>query len=163
MVELEARERIRMSQSDRIADVISGFAGSMLFVWMHIGWFAFWIAANSALLALYFDDFPYGLLTMIVSLEAIFLSTFVLIAQNRQAQLAEKRAKVDLQVNLIAELEVTKIMALVSEIHRHLGLSDSEDEDVERLKEPTHVTELADAVDAAERESLDKAAGGAKV
>src|SRR3954468_24589140 len=74
--------RLRGNQ-DRVADAITRFAGSMSFVYLHVGWFAVWIMLNAGLVgsALVFDDFPFGLLTMIVSLEAIFLSTFVMISQ----------------------------------------------------------------------------------
>ena len=109
------------------------------------------VLLNSTNAGTRFDAYPFGLLTMIVSLEAIFLSTFVLISQNRQALLAERRSQVDLQVNLISELEVTKVMALVSEIHQRLGLSDGPDVDVLRMQRATHVEELAYEVDAAEK------------
>ena len=74
----------------------------MSFVYLHMGWFAFWILLNVGLLgsALVFDDFPFGLLTLIVSLEAIFLSTFVMISQNREASRAEMRASLDFETNL---------------------------------------------------------------
>jgi uncharacterized membrane protein len=72
---------------DRIADLITRWSGSMAFVYLHIAWFGIWILANTGLLGTKsFDPFPFGLLTMIVSLEAIFLSTFVLVSQNRQAE-----------------------------------------------------------------------------
>ena len=79
--------RLRGNQ-DRVADAITRFAGSMSFVYLHVGWFAVWIVLNAGLVgsAVVFDDFPFGLLTMIVSLEAIFLSTFVMISQNRADQ-----------------------------------------------------------------------------
>jgi uncharacterized membrane protein len=151
MVAVEEREKIGISLSDRIANWISALAGSMLFAWFHVAWFAAWILLNTITAGTRFDAYPFGLLTMIVSLEAIFLSTFVLISQNRQSLLAERRSQVDLQVNLISELEVTKVMALVSEIHQHLGLSDGPDIDVRRMQRATHVEELADEVDAAEQ------------
>ena len=91
---------------DRIADAITTFAGSMNFVYLHSIWFVVWIALNLGILgaALAFDKFPFGLLTMIVSLEAIFLSTFVMISQNRQAARADVRAKLDFETNLRAEI-----------------------------------------------------------
>lgn len=162
MVEIEERDRIRMAVSDRIANWISALAGSMIFVCLHVAWFASWILVNTTRVGWQFDAFPYGLLTMIVSLEAIFLSTFVLISQNRQSLLADRRSKIDLQVNLISELEVTKLMGLVSEIHQHLGLSEGQDVEVERMQERTHVARLADAVDAAEREAREKTTAGSK-
>ena len=162
MVELEARDRKTVSTSDRIANRISGFAGSMLFVWLHVAWFGAWILLNTSISGWRFDAFPFGLLTMIVSLEAIFLSTFVLISQNRLSLLSDSRSKIDLQVNLISELEVTKIVALVSEIHQHLGISKGPDVEVQRMEEPTHVAKLADAVDAAEQKAEGEAAAGPK-
>ena len=109
--------------------------------------------------SLVFDPYPFGLLTMIVSLEAIFLATFLLISQNRQALLSDKRAKIDLQINLISEQEVTKLVAMVADIYRHLGI-ENQDEELERMQEPTHVRELADAVDAAEQKlTRDRAEG----
>ena len=106
-----------------------------------------------------FDPFPFGLLTMIVSLEAIFLATFVLISQNRQAQLADRRAKVDLQVDMIAEQEVTKLMQLLIDIHDHLGIN-HQDPNLRHLAKPTDITKLLDAMDAAEQEVDPRGARG---
>jgi uncharacterized membrane protein len=91
---------------DRIADAITSFAGRMVFVYVHAVWFAVWIALNEGLLgkAGVFDPYPYGLLTMIVSLEAIFLSTFVMISQNRQAARENVRADLDFETNLRSEV-----------------------------------------------------------
>ena len=89
--DIQKPEQLRQkmhSAEGRLADSITAFAGSMWFVYLHAVWFAFWIAANAGMLRPFvpsFDPFPYGLLTMLVSLEAIFLSTFILISQNRQA------------------------------------------------------------------------------
>src|SRR5207237_6149916 len=85
-------ESLRRTQ-DKVADVITAFAGSLQFVYLHSIWFGIWILLNIGLIgaALEFDRFPFGLLTMIVSLEAIFLSTFVMVGQNRQALRAEVR------------------------------------------------------------------------
>lgn len=151
MVELEQRQKLLMSGSDHLADSISALAGSMLYVWLHVAWFGVWIAINTPWLGWNFDPFPFGLLTMIVSLEAIFLSTFVLISQNRQALLSDRRAKLDLQVNLIAEQEVTKVLGLLADIHRHLGISDEHDEEVQLMQEPTEILKLADAMDLVEQ------------
>lgn len=148
MVELEQREKVRMSLSNHIADSITTFAGSMTFVWLNAAWYAGWIGVHVLGLA-HFDPFPFSLLTMIVSLEAIGLAIFVLISQNRQALLADKRAKLDLQVNLIAEQEVTKLVEMVARIEDRLGTSnrDGHDPEVDRMREPTHVRQLADAME----------------
>ncbi|MFJ9379228.1 DUF1003 domain-containing protein [Streptomyces sp. NPDC101455] len=97
--------RMRGTQ-DRVADAITAFAGTMLFVYIHALWFAVWIALNEGLLgqAGIFDPYPYGLLTMIVSLEAIFLSTFVMVSQNRQATRENVRADLDFETNLRSEV-----------------------------------------------------------
>ena len=91
---------------DRATDAITGFAGSMRFIYIHAAWFTFWILANAGLFGagLVFDKYPYGLLTMIVSLEAIFLSTFVMISQNRQAARADLRSELDFETNLRSEI-----------------------------------------------------------
>jgi uncharacterized membrane protein len=109
----------------RIADAITDFTGSMVFVYVHIIWFAVWILLNVGLIHIprisEFDHFPFSLLTMIVSLEAIFLSTFVLISQNRLACASEKRAELDLQVNLLAEQKATKVLEMLDQITEQLG------------------------------------------
>jgi uncharacterized membrane protein len=91
---------------DRAADQITSFAGSLNFVYLHSAWFGVWILINIGLIgsAAVFDKFPYGLLTMIVSLEAIFLSTFVMVSQNRQAARADIRSQLDFETNLRAEI-----------------------------------------------------------
>ena len=91
---------------DRLADAITTFAGSMNFAYIHSGWFAVWLFVNLGAIgaAAVFDPFPFGLLTMIVSLEAIFLSTFVMISQNRQAARADIRSEIDFENNLRSEL-----------------------------------------------------------
>jgi uncharacterized membrane protein len=91
---------------DRAADRVTTFAGSLNFVYIHSVWFGVWIVLNIGAIggALVFDKFPFGLLTMIVSLEAIFLSTFVMVSQNRQSARADIRSELDFQTNLRAEI-----------------------------------------------------------
>jgi uncharacterized membrane protein len=98
-------ESLRRGQ-DRIADIVTSFAGSLQFVYLHSIWFGIWIVLNIGLVgaAVEFDRFPFGLLTMIVSLEAIFLSTFVMVSQNRQALRTEVRSQVDFEANLRSEV-----------------------------------------------------------
>jgi uncharacterized membrane protein len=103
--EQEVFIRLRSSQ-DRVADAITAFAGTMQFVYIHAVWFLVWIALNEGLLGkgAIFDPYPFGLLTMIVSLEAIFLSTFVMVSQNRQAQRENVRADLDFENNVRSEV-----------------------------------------------------------
>lgn len=134
---LEIRQDFERSKSlqDRVADVLTAFSGSMAFVYIHAIWFAVWIALNRGWFGLKpFDPFPFGLLTMVVSLEAIFLSTFVLVSQNRMSLMADKRADLDLQINLLAEHEVTRILTLVDAMAKRMGLEDRCDPEVEELK-----------------------------
>lgn len=151
IVRLEQRDRIAMTASDRLASRITAFTGSMRFVWLHVAIIAAWVIVNLGWLGVEpFDPFPFGLLTMAGSLEAIFLSTFVLISQNRQALQADRRAKVDLQVNLIAEQEITKLVSMVAALQAHVGMDAASDPEVRQMTQPTHVEQVADAIDAAE-------------
>jgi uncharacterized membrane protein len=103
--ETAVARKIRTEQN-RLTDAITNFAGSMSFVYVHTVWFGVWVLLNLGLLgaSLAFDRFPFGLLTMIVSLEAIFLSTFVMISQNRQAARADVRSEVDFENNVRGEI-----------------------------------------------------------
>src|SRR5438132_14154890 len=118
------------SLEERAADAITTFAGSMTFVYLHVAWFGLWVAINAGLLAgiglglLAFDPFPFGLLTLVVSLEAIFLSTFVMIAQNRLSAQADARAQADYEVNVRAEAEVAKLVHLVQALLEHHAAED---------------------------------------
>ena len=105
----------------RIADWIAWFSGSMLFLIINGLWFTIWISINVFPLGLpQFDPFPFGLLTMIVSLEAIFLSCFVLISQNRQAAKDKIRSDIEYDVNIKAELEVAHLHEKVDHIHEQM-------------------------------------------
>lgn len=97
--------RMRGTQ-DRVADAITAFAGTMGFVYLHAVWFAVWIVCNEGLLgaSAIWDPYPFGLLTMIVSLEAIFLSTFVMVSQNRQSDREKVRADLDFETTLRSEV-----------------------------------------------------------
>jgi uncharacterized membrane protein len=118
---------------DHLADVITAFSGTMTFVYMHLIWFMVWLTWNLVLAPdQAFDPYPFGMLTTIVSLEAIFLSTFVLITQNRQAHIADRRADLDIQVNLLAEHEITRLLRLSHAIAKRLNV---EAEDVGELQE----------------------------
>ena len=131
------------TRQDRLADAITAFTGRISFVYIHIVWFAAWTMINTGLTPLpVIDPFPFGLLTMIVSLEAIFLSTFVLISQNRMAELAGQRADLDLQINLLAEYEITKVLRLVDAIADHLKLKEGGDLELEELKNEIHPVDV---------------------
>ncbi|HSW84989.1 MAG TPA: DUF1003 domain-containing protein [Candidatus Saccharimonadales bacterium] len=130
---LNANDEIKKLKDaeDRISDRITAFAGTMHFVYIHSVWFTFWIVLNLGLwgASLVFDKFPFGLLTLIVSLEAIFLSTFVMISQNRQAKAAEIRSELDYHTNVKAEKEIDIIMKA---LHR---MADKQRIDTKDLRE----------------------------
>ena len=147
---LERQALHQRSKAERISDQIARTSGSMKFVWFHFVWFGFWISANLNLIpgVSAFDPFPFSLLTMIVSLEAIFLATFVLISQNRASQQADKRAHLDLQVNLLAEQEMTKILELLRALCEHSGLKDTaQDSDMKQMIARTDVHEIAEELE----------------
>ena len=113
----------RRTLQEHLSDIITSVSGHMLFVYLHILWFGSWIVINAGWWSLPpFDPFPYGLLTMIVSLEAIFLSTFVLISQNRLSDETERRADLDLHIGLLTEHEVTRVLQMLDAIHDKLGI-----------------------------------------
>src|SRR4029450_4083355 len=106
-----ARER---SRHDRTRDTLTSSSGRIGFGYVHIVWFGLWLLLNAGLVGVRaFDPFPYGLLTMIVSLEAIFLSTVVLISQNRLSGEIERRADFDLQIGLLTEHELTRVLQML--------------------------------------------------
>ena len=123
---------------DKAADGITTFAGSMGFVYLHTFWFIVWVALNLGILGagLKWDNFPFGLLTMIVSLEAIFLSTFVMVSQNRQAARADIRSELDFETNLRSEIWSVHI-------GHALGVDPSHVEDVVRQAIEGSRTQLA--------------------
>jgi uncharacterized membrane protein len=138
---IEALMRRRLEEAKnadaetRIAQAITHFTGSMLFVYLHLAIFGFWILANLGLFPIVRPwDPSMVVLAMIASVEAIFLSTFVLISQNRMAAAADKRADLNLQISLLNEHETTKLIALVSAIADRLEVSTGIEEEVKELQ-----------------------------
>ena len=146
IAELEAKFDEKRTRTDRIADAIADWTGSLSFVILHVCWFAFWILLNTVNVFPIgkFDPFPFVLLSVIVSCEAVVLSTFVLIKQNRMSSRAEHREKLHLQINLLAEQEVTKLLWLQGLICEHLGIQEIKtDPDIADLSQETEVEHLA--------------------
>lgn len=108
---------------ERIADLITSFSGRMIFVYIHVLWFSAWILFNIGLFDLKpFDPYPFGLLTMIVSLEAIFLATFVLISQNRMSKESEHRSDLVMHISILAEHELTLALRMLDAIQDKMGI-----------------------------------------
>jgi uncharacterized membrane protein len=112
------------SPAERLSDGITRIAASGLMLVVHVVWFTFWVLANLSLIPGIkpFDPYPFPFLTMAVSLEAIFLSLFVLASQNRMTAQADKRSNLDLQIDLLAEREMTAVVRLLQDIARHLDV-----------------------------------------
>ncbi len=134
---LAAQHASQRSRIERVADALTRAAASTPFLVFHVVWFAVWILANTGKLGIRpFDPFPFGLLTLVVSLEAIFLSIFVLMAQSREATVAELREEVSLQVVLRMEEEVTKTLQLVAGLYTRLGHQLSNDPELRGMLGP---------------------------
>jgi uncharacterized membrane protein len=147
VAQLEAADRARQTTAERFSDSIARMAGTGWFAGLHVLWFTMWIAWNSGFLpgVRPIDPFPFSFLTLVVSLEAIFLTLFVLISQNNLTRLSERRAHLDLQVNLLAEQESTKTVALLERIAQKLDIplpSDSGE-----LSAPTDIREVVNTLD----------------
>jgi len=146
---LEAKEKRKRSVGEKISEYIAAFCGSITFVYVHIVWFGSWITVNS--IGNYaFDPFPFTFLTLVVSLEAIFLSTFILISQNHETKLTERRNHLDLQINMLAEQESTKTLELVRLIAKKVGVEADDDETMELLApiDPKKLLKQIDNVEA---------------
>lgn len=134
MVVLKAVHTSERSVMERVAVGSTRIAGSTIFLVSHLIWFAVWVAWNTGTMGIpAVDPFPFGLLTMIVSLEAIVLSIFVLIGQSREAKIAELRDELTLQINLRIEAEVTKNLQLVAGLYTRMGFRFSEDDELREM------------------------------
>jgi uncharacterized membrane protein len=123
MAHVRQKDFRAQSSHDRVASVVASFSGSMLFLYLHAVWFFVWILINSGWIGIRpFDPFPYGHLATFVSLEAIFLSTLVLITQKRLRDEVERRANLDLHVGLLAEHELTQALRMLHAIQQKLGI-----------------------------------------
>ena len=146
--ERREREEATATLEERIAGAISRFSGTMRFVYVHVAAYGFWILANLGLVPSVpkFDP-SFVILAMVASVEAIFLSTFILITQNRMSAAAERRAELDLQISLLAEHEVTKLAALLSAVAERLGVETEVDAEVEELKEDVAPEAVLDEIE----------------
>jgi len=153
ILELRRDADRQRSMQDRIADAITAFSGSMAFLYVHIVWFGIWIGINiTAPAHKAFDPYPFGLLTMIVSLEAIFLSTLVMISQNRSSEQADERADLDLQIDMLGEYEITRILQLVTMIGKKLEIEGCDDEELRQLEKVVMPAEVLKEMQQRKRE-----------
>jgi uncharacterized membrane protein len=147
-------EDARASAEEHLASAITRFSGSVRFVYMHFALYGAWIIANLGWIpGVKPWDPTFVVLAMIASVEAIFLSTFILITQNRMASAADRRAELDVQISLLAEAEITKLVELVSEIAERMNVPDARQEDVEEMKRLVQPEAVLDAIEEAQSDS----------
>jgi uncharacterized membrane protein len=146
MVELERKALDDRTPIDRLTDAVARVAGSTPFIVLHAIWFAAWIVLNTTRFA--FDPFPYSLLNLVVALEAVFLTSVVLMTQNHMTRLADRRSHLDLQVNLLAEQELTAMLHMLHGLCTHAGVHVAiRDERVQQLLTETDIRQIAVALD----------------
>ncbi|HYY36653.1 MAG TPA: DUF1003 domain-containing protein [Xanthobacteraceae bacterium] len=151
--ERREREDATATFEERIAGAITRFTGTMRFVYLHILAYGFWILANLGVIPGVPEFDPsFVILAMVASVEAIFLSTFILITQNRMSSAADKRAELDLQISLLAEHEVTRLVALLSSIADRLGIETEIDDEVEELKKDVAPERVLDEIEEERRQ-----------
>ena len=133
----------------RVAEAITRFTGSMRFVYVHLALYGAWIVANLGVVpGVPSFDPSFVVLAMVASVEAIFLSTFVLISQNRMMAAADKRADLDLHVSLLAEHELTKLVALVAALAERAGVRANADPEIEEVKKDVAPEAVLDEIEA---------------
>jgi uncharacterized membrane protein len=142
--ELEKAQMLERTLGERMGDLIARVAGHAWFSGVHVVWFTGWIAINRGLFRGIrpFDPYPFQFLTLVVSLEAIFLSLFILMSQNRASRMADQRAHLDLQINLLSELESTKALKMLQALCRKNGLAEGDDRELEQLAKRTEPKDL---------------------
>jgi uncharacterized membrane protein len=144
---LEGAAREQRTRADRVAEVIAGFCGSMTFVWVHVIWFGGWVVFNLLPGIKHVDPFPFTFLTLVVSLEAIFLSTFILISQNHDSRVNEKRNHLDLQINLLSEQENTEMLIMLQLIAAKVGADVADDSHAKVMGQNTSAEKLIEQIE----------------
>jgi uncharacterized membrane protein len=155
VVRLEAKDEDRVSHINRLSEAVASFAGTNVFILLQLLAVALWVSLNSGTFTAFpaYDPYPFSLLSVIMSLEGVLLTAFVLIRQNRMSERADRRSHLDLQINLLAEKEATKAIQLLQRMSRHLGIEDKTlDPEVRELSKDTAVERLAREL----RDNLDK-------
>jgi len=139
-----AKMDLMRKPSEKVADIMTDLFGSFWFLVLNVVFFIAWMLLNNNVIPGFktFDPYPFTFLTMVVSLEAIFLAIIVLISQNRAAKVADLREEIDLQINVRAEEEITKILNILDAIHDHVGLPAEDDDELKEMKQKTSIDEI---------------------
>jgi uncharacterized membrane protein len=150
IAKLEHEALHERSAAERLSDIITRVTGSIGFVVFHVLLFAFWFAVNLDFIPGFaaFDPFPFGVLTLIVSTEGVFLAIFILISQNRITRQADRRAHLDLQINMLTEREITLMLRMQKNLCEHFGLeSENAQEETHHLMKEMNVEHLVSQLD----------------
>lgn len=150
------QEEKNKTLEERLADKVTRFTGSMLFVYIHLALFGIWIVWNLGVIRLKPFDPSFVVLAMFASVEAIFLSTFVLISQNRMNAQADKRAELDLQVSLLTEHEVTRLITLVTAMAKKMDITEAYDPEIDELSKDVHPEKVMDTMEKQKKSSQEK-------
>jgi uncharacterized membrane protein len=146
------QEAASATREERVAQAITSFTGSMRFVYLHLALYGAWILLNLGVVpGVPTFDPSFVILAMAASVEAIFLSTFVLISQNRTAAAADKRADLDLQISLLTEHELTKLAEVVSAIADQLGIATTNDPEIAEIERDVAPEAVLDAIEEREK------------
>lgn len=141
--QLRSRLEFQRGASERFADLMTRRFGSVGFLMVNMAVFVAWILANTGVFGIEpFDPYPFGMLTMVVSLEAIVLSIVVLISQNRQGHIADVRQQLDFEIDMRAEEEITRILILLEKMHDKLGLRHEHDAELEEMKKVPDIEKI---------------------
>lgn len=140
----KAKANAKRSGAEKFADGLTAKFGSVAFLGLNALWFLVWISWNTGIIpgVEAFDPFPFGLLTMVVSLEAIFLAIIVLISQNREARIGELREEIELQISTISEGEVTKLINLMVLMLEKQGIKIEDDPELIKMLKPIDNAEI---------------------
>ncbi|RYZ79059.1 MAG: DUF1003 domain-containing protein [Proteobacteria bacterium] len=154
IIELEKAARADSTRTERVVDEITKFFGRVTIIYIHLVWFAAWILINTVLSKKWhFDPYPFEFLVLTLSLEAIFLSIFILISQNRQGYLDERRNHLEMQINLLTEQENTKTLWMLERIAEKVGADISGDPELQVLEEATRPERLLEQIDSTLQDS----------
>jgi len=153
IIALDKDAKTKRTRSELVADAIAKFCGSVTFVWLNALFFLLWILINTIPGIDHIDPFPFTFLTLVLSVEAIFLSTFILISQNLASRIAERRNHLDLQINLLSEQENTQMIALLEAIAEKVGADISNVTKVEVLREEMEPERIAEEIEQREEKT----------
>jgi uncharacterized membrane protein len=155
ILELEKDDERQLSRFHRVSHAVGRFVGTVYFVGVQCAFVLLWVVTNTRVIGSHppFDPYPFPLLSTVLTLEAVLLTSFVLIRQNAMDLRSERRNHLDLQINLLAEKEATSILNALREIADHLGVDVSDDAAREELAKDTPVEDIARDLRAKEKKS----------